>query len=121
MKIRIRGNTIRLRLTKTEVDTFSKEGYLEEKTDFGPTSLAYALESLAGIDDIEATYLDNKIIVFVPEALKNVWTSTDLVGINNSMDIHNGKFLFILIEKDWACIDNILEDQSDNYPNPNKC
>jgi hypothetical protein len=23
-----------------------------------------------------------------------------------------------LLEKDFACLDNTLEDQSDNYPNP---
>ena len=26
----------------------------------------------------------------------------------------------ILLEKDFACLDNTDEDQSDNYPNPNK-
>jgi hypothetical protein len=27
--------------------------------------------------------------------------------------------LFLLIEKDFVCLDNTFEDQSDNYPNPN--
>lgn len=34
MKIRIKGNSIRYRLTKTEVETFSKVGFYEEKTEF---------------------------------------------------------------------------------------
>ena len=28
------------------------------------------------------------------------------------------KKLYILIEKDFKCLDNTIEDQSDNYPNP---
>ena len=34
MKIRIKGNTIRYRLTKTEVADFGQQGFVEEKTEF---------------------------------------------------------------------------------------
>ena len=34
--------------------------------------------------------------------------------------IGKGKDLFLLIEKDFVCLDHTFEDQSDNYPNPNK-
>jgi hypothetical protein len=121
MKIRIRGNSVRLRLTRTEVDTFNNEGYLEEKTNFGFAEFIYAIESLPSIDSLQATFVGNKLTVFVPDALKKEWVSTDLVGLNHKMDTGGGNTLSILVEKDWACIDNVLEDQSDNYPNPNKC
>jgi hypothetical protein len=26
--------------------------------------------------------------------------------------------LHLLVEKDFTCLDNVTEDQSDNYPNP---
>jgi hypothetical protein len=26
--------------------------------------------------------------------------------------------LYLLVEKDYTCLDNVEEDQSDNYPNP---
>jgi hypothetical protein len=35
------------------------------------------------------------------------------------MEIGNDKYLFLLVEKDFVCLDNTVEDQSDNYPNPN--
>jgi hypothetical protein len=32
--------------------------------------------------------------------------------------MENGKELFLLLEKDFVCLDETIEDQSDNYPNP---
>jgi hypothetical protein len=34
--------------------------------------------------------------------------------------LEDGTLLTLLIEKDFACLDHVDEDQSDNYPNPNK-
>ena len=116
----MRGNSIRLRLSKSEVDTFAKEGYLEEKTGFGFTDFVYALQSLPELENLSATYIGNKITVFVPAKIRNEWTASDLVGFNDEMEIGKGKKLLILVEKDFACIDHTTEDQSDNYPNPNK-
>ena len=119
MKIRIKGNSIRIRLTKSEVDYFGSTGYLEEKTQFGNTELVYALRSKAGIDEINAVYEGNTITVNLPEALKKEWIDTNITGFENKMDIGGGRQLFLLIEKDFVCLDNTFEDQSDNYPNPN--
>jgi len=119
MKIRIRGNSVRMRISKSELDTFAKEGHLEEVTEFGNPNFGYALQSKPGIENLSAEFSGNKITVYVPEEMRTEWTKTDIVGFDNNMDIGNGKSLFILIEKDYACIDNVLEDQSDNFVNPN--
>lgn len=49
----------------------------------------------------------------MPDNLSAEWTSTDAVGFENY-----DNELFLLIEKDFKCLDNVAEDQSDNYPNP---
>ena len=41
-----------------------------------------------------------------------------MVGLENEMEIAPGKILYLLLEKDFKCLDNTTEDQSDNYPNP---
>ena len=41
-------------------------------------------------------------------------------GFENNMDFGDGKQLFLLIEKDFVCLDETIEDQSDNYENPSK-
>lgn len=120
MKLRIRGNSIRIRVTKTEIANFGKHGFLEETTAFGGAlSFGYSLRKKAGIDKLEAAYADNSITVFVPEKIVNEWTTTDIVGFENNMDLGNSKQLFLLIEKDFVCLDHSFEDQSDNFPNPN--
>ncbi|MGH2552687.1 MAG: DUF7009 family protein [Chitinophagaceae bacterium] len=121
MKIRIKGNSIRYRLTKTEIADFGKNGYLEERTEFlNGTSFYYCLEKKSGIDNLHASFSDSRITVYVPEGISHEWTTTNEVGYNYTMPLSNGKELFLLIEKDFVCLDHTFEDQSDNYPNPNK-
>lgn len=121
MKIRIKGNSIRYRLTKTEIANFGKNGYLEEKTEFlNSLVFYYCLEKRPGIDNLQTSFGNNRITVFVPENITEEWTTTDVVGFNNKILLGEGKELFLLIEKDFVCLDHTLEDQSDNYENPNK-
>ena len=120
MKLRIKGNSLRLRLTKTEITNFGKQGSIEDKTSFaGGAFFGYTLQQKPGIIELEASFSENRITVFVPETMAQQWVSTDIVGFENKMDIGNGQHLFLLIEKDWVCLDNTFEDQSDNFPNPN--
>ena len=121
MKLRIKGNSIRLRLTQTEITNFGEHGLLEEKTEFSNgTVFGYTLQSRYDLEKIEAAFSENTITVFVPLSIAKEWTTTDKVGFENKMDLGNGKQLFILIEKDFVCLDNTYEDQSDNFPNPNE-
>jgi len=121
MKIRIKGNSIRYRLTKTEIADFGKNGYLEGRTEFpGGYSFYYCLEKKENIDNLEASFSENRIKLYVPVNISDEWTTTDIVGFDTKMKIGEGKELFLLIEKDFVCLDHTLEDQSDNYENPNK-
>ena len=118
MKIRIKGNSIRFRLTKTEVDTFCKTGSYQETTDFGNKMLTYALQGKKDIDVLEASFTGNAITLYLNDKERSTWAKSDRVGFDGTMDLPNGDQLFLLLEKDFACLDNTTEDQSDNYPNP---
>ena len=119
MKIRIKGNSIRIRIVKTELDNFGRDGYLEERTEFGDNYLTYRLESKEGIENLRADMKGSTITVYMPEPMKEEWVATETVGYRNDMPLSNGKSLFILIEKDFKCLDGeVLEDQSDNFDNP---
>lgn len=121
MKIRIKGNSVRFRLTKTEVANFGKNGLIEETTAFPNGNIfGYCLQRKKGIEEPEAEYVHNRITVFVPEAIADEWTQTDQVGFQYKSEIGNGKAISLLVEKDFVCLDHTFEDQSDNYPNPNK-
>jgi len=120
MKIRIKGNSLRVRLTRSEVEQFGKEGYLEERTEFGNTSFVYALRSIKDITALSASFVNGVMTMDVPASIVNEWVTTERVGYDNNMDTGNGKQLFLLLEKDFKCIDAPpYEDQSDNYEHPN--
>lgn len=117
MKIRIRGNSVRFRLSKSEVEQFGNEGYVEERTEFGNTSLIYALQK-SDVSELSAGFDGTKITMLVPQDIARKWADTQVVGFDNIVDMGNGKELYLLLEKDFKCLDNSSEDQSDNYENP---
>ena len=121
MKLRIRGNSLRIRLTRSEVDSFAKDGYLEEKTEFGSSTFVYALQAKDGIDFLKAAFEGNTITLFVPSSLPAIWAANEVVGYDNKMEPANSNNLYLLLEKDFKCIDAPPdEDQSDNFENPHK-
>lgn len=118
MKIRIKGNTVRLRLSKSEVAFFEKEKTIAEETDFGNAVFKYSLTASDSITQIGASFHNNSITISIPLAEAVTWATTNKVGLSNEVSIGNGKKLYLLIEKDFKCLDETIEDQSDNYDNP---
>ncbi|QHS57031.1 hypothetical protein GWR56_16340 [Mucilaginibacter sp. 14171R-50] len=112
MKIRIKNNGLRYRLTRSEVAAFAREGIFQEKVHIGDDALTYVLQRTPG-SLLSASFKNNIITVLVPETVANEWTGTDQVGFEHKTDA-----LHLLVEKDFTCLDNVDEDQSDNYPNP---
>jgi len=112
MKIRIKGNSVRYRLTRSEVAKLEDAGYLAEHTAFDGKTFTYAIETTSG-DRLTAEFIGNKIVLNMPKTLVDALYNTDKVGFEDKSGT-----VSLLVEKDFACIDNTEEDQSDNYPNP---
>ena len=118
MKIRIKGNTVRYRLSKTEVTMLAENGLLKEKTEFVSGILSYAIQQTAE-DNLSADFTQNIITLYVPQTALQQWASSSQVGMESSMPLPNGGTLYLLLEKDFKCIDaDVSEDQSDYYENP---
>lgn len=116
MKIRIKDNSIRFRLTQSEVSALGENGIVSSFTEFVDRPFIYAIERT---DDraLSAAFIENKIVMKMPAAMVEELVSTDIVGFDGQAGL-----VKLLVEKDFVCIDNTMEDQSDNYPNPNlKC
>src|SRR3569833_3021584 len=111
MKVRIKGNSVRYRLSMSDISRFGRDGYIEETVDFGASQLTYALQK-GTAPALWAEFTNNKIIIFIPSNLADAWIVTDRVGFDQKGP------LYLLVEKDFQCIDNVAVDQSDNYPNP---
>lgn len=112
MKIRIKGNTLRYRLTRTEVTSLWENGFIEECTVFAGATFIYAIATAEG-DRLSADFINNKIVLYMPRPMIDELYTTDRVGFSDT-----SQTVSLLVEKDFVCIDNTTEDQSDNYPNP---
>ncbi|MFP3597024.1 DUF7009 family protein [Chryseobacterium sp. SIMBA_029] len=116
MKIRIKDNSIRFRLTQSEVAELGENGIVSSFTQFVERPFIYVIERT---DDevLSAEFIENRMVMKMPKRMVDEFVSTDRVGF----DGQTGE-VKLLVEKDFVCIDNTLEDQSDNYPNPSlKC
>ncbi len=122
MKLRIKGNSIRLRLGESEVAQLIKEGAVSDSTHFSafPASrLSYTLATSRGCNEITATFVENEIKVTVPESTAQTWANSDIVGLNHRQQINTQLNLSILIEKDFHClVPRPGEDESDSFLNP---
>lgn len=118
MKIRIKGNSIRLRLTKTDVADLKEKGMVREETVFSFEAVfSYALFVDADSEEINAKFKDNCVTVFLPEKEAAILTDSEEITVKNSQYNGSADGLFILIEKDLQCLDEISEDQNDMYEN----
>ncbi len=100
MKLRIRGSSIRLRLTKTEVLKLAEQGFVEETTDFGDGNcFVYAISGSDNVETINAAFGDNRLEVFIPKSVAETWANNEEVGISANQGV-----LKLLIEKDFNCL-----------------
>ena len=118
MKIRIKGNSVRFRMTQSEVKQLSETGSVMETTEFEQATFAYEVQLESTITELQASFFENTIIMKVPKDMGIHWFDSDTVGFENRVVLTNGNPLHLLLEKDFTCLENTSEDQSDNYPNP---
>jgi hypothetical protein len=122
MKLRVRGDSLRLRLTRSEVAALARDGLVEESIAFGPgRRLVYAIRSAPdGAPPVAATLDGTRIEVTLPAADVRRWAETDLVGIEGVQDAGEQRTLRVVVEKDFACLKpRPHEDDADAFPNPN--
>jgi len=122
MKLRIRGNSIRFRLTITEVEKFATDGVIEESVTFGQGLGAFRYEMIVGSDEAACAKFEiNCLSVTIPSSDARDWTGSDKVGLEYLQPISDLDSLRIVIEKDFACLaERQDEDDSDAFPNPNQ-
>ena len=121
MKIRIRGNSVRLRLLQSEVAELEKSGKVSEQIKFGLTEkeiLTYTLSVSKELNEIKAGFCQNEIFISLPQSVAKEWFETDLVSLENEQNLGD-EALKILVEKDFLCVTRTDDpDNLDAFPNP---
>lgn len=121
MKLRIKGNSIRLRLTQTEVSRIEKGEEVRESVSFGKEKpvFSYVLCPASDTGKIKARFVHDELFISFPYALAQMWAATNQVGVEEVLNLDNGDTLHVLIEKDFQCLHKRPnEDESDNFTNP---
>lgn len=119
MKLRIKGNSLRLRLSKSDVAALADNGMISDQISFGLSMLVYELKADKEVEKLQTSFSGNTITVLINEVFAKAWKDNEIIGINDAQKIEGGEELKLLVEKDFQCLDPTHEDQSDNYVNPN--
>ncbi|MEL7059217.1 MAG: hypothetical protein AAGN46_04225 [Acidobacteriota bacterium] len=123
MKLRMQGQSLRLRLRPAEVEALAERGRVDERIVFGPEpneALTYALEVDEAAASLTLRHAPGSLTVLVPLEQAAVWASSDQVGFEGEVDVGDEEPLRLLVEKDWQCLEpRPGEDESDLYPHPN--
>lgn len=125
MKLRIKGDSLRFRITPSEMQRLVDAGRIDETVHFAAEAkLTYALEQ-GNAAELTLRYTPGEVAVVLPAAQARRWAQSDEVGIYGTADLPTG-IVELTVEKDWACLDkNDKSDKSDPrdedaFPNPNE-
>ena len=124
MKLRIKGDSIRVRLDRRDLDRLVEDGRVEDALHFGPgVAFSYVVEAgPAPGGRPQASYGGDRITIRIDPADASAWRASDRVGFDHRQPIEGGE-VRVLLEKDFACLDRPAGDEEDDahaFPNPSK-
>ena len=115
MKLRIQGNSVRLRLTRNEVAKLRDRGSVASLVEFSPgQQLIYRLEGSFHATSVTAAFDGQAIRVTVPTRVMTEWAESDQVSIEAPPQAGP----HVLIEKDFQCLHGGGEQDRDAYSHP---
>jgi hypothetical protein len=120
MKLRIKGNSLRLRVSRSELARFQAGVRIEETIHFTAApeaKLTYALESALQPSPVRVRYGFHEVTVILSEDQARVWGAESEVGVYTAVDIGSAGSLEVSVEKDLACLDRSDEENSDTFAN----
>jgi hypothetical protein len=123
MKLRLLDDSIRLRLSRTEVVAANEQGVVEGQTRFPDGSVfTFALEARKRGSSASASFAKDRLVVTLPAAEISAWATDDAaVSLHGELELPRGGSLKVLVEKDFECVTpRGDEDQSDLFKNPAK-
>ena len=121
MKLRIKGSSLRLRVSRSELAQFQAGGRVEETIRFGErpeAKLTYALESAVQLSPVRVRYGFHDVTIILSQEQVRVWVAGSEVGVYSNLDIGSAGSLDVIIEKDFACLDRRDEQNQDTFANP---
>lgn len=122
MKLRLKGNSIRVRLDRRDIERLIDEGHVVDAVRFGPgLEFSYAVEAGPAPRELpKVSYSDGHLTIRINPVDVEEWLSGDRVGFDHDQPVDGGT-VRVLLEKDFACIDRPSGEEADDayaFPNP---
>jgi hypothetical protein len=122
MKLRLKGNSIRVRLDRRDIELLTDKGRVDDAVRFGPgLAFSYAVEAgLAPRGRPTAHYTVGCLTIRIDPDDADEWLAGDRVGFDHQQPVDRG-VVRVLLEKDFACIDRPAGQEADDayaFPNP---
>jgi hypothetical protein len=118
MKLRIKGDSLRIRVGPSEVQRLMESGRVEETIHFSTgVHLTYAVEHSEAAACVSVSHTPDEVAVIVPTSAAKAWVNGNDVGIYAAVPNGSGS-LEVAIEKDFACLDSDHAGNLDTYPHP---
>ena len=114
MKLRIQGDSLRLRLTQSEVASLHSGGRVDCAVRFpAGRALGYSVRSSPDATAISVSYLGDSICVLLPHGAVAAWAESNEVTIEGA-----DAGVRILVEKDFQCLHQSTDATPGAFPNP---
>ena len=116
MKLRLLGDSIRLRLTRTEVRTAGAGQSVVERTPFADGAVLEFALMPDNVGGVRAVFDGRRLSVLAHPDLLSDWANSDRVALAEPAEDARPR---ILVEKDFACLTpRDGDDDTDTYPHP---
>jgi hypothetical protein len=114
MKLRIQDDTLRLRLTRSEVAEVRARRRVKGAIHFASgAALVYELDVSPVATGVSAEFGEHGICVTCPLGLALDWAVGDQVSIESTHSVPH-----VLLEKDFQCLHRSGEEDPEAYDNP---
>jgi hypothetical protein len=124
MKLRLKGNSIRVRLDRRDIEGLINRGRIDDAVRFGPGSgmaFSYTVEvGAAPRNRPTASYVAGRLWIVIDRGDAEAWRDSDRVGFDHEQVVDGG-VVRVILEKDLACLDRPVGEESDDawaFPNP---
>ena len=124
MKLRIRGNSVRVRLDRKDLAELLEHGRVLDVLRFGPSSnhtFTYAVVAgSAPPGRPHAQYYAGLLVVTIDFGDAREWAAGEQVGFDHALAVEGGT-VRVILEKDFACLDRPAADAVEDawaFPNP---
>ncbi len=116
MKIRLLNNSLRVRISQSEVTTLLNDKVLMAHTSFPSRTLHYKV--VGNANKWAVRFNNDTIMIGLPEEFIEDLGKPDFIGDKHEVTLQDGQVFTLLFEKDFKCLIDREEDETDLFENP---